>query len=230
MKTQQVLILQHSNGSPPGSTIQWLKQKSLPYHIHHYGEASFQPNLEKYHSLVICGGGMNVDEEHLHPWLHSEKKLIETAMKKNMPTIGLCLGAQLIAEVLGAKVHRHSVIEAGWHDIHIDPTVHHKINFSKKILRAFQWHSYAFETPLSAIRFAHNEITPNQGFLYQDHVVATQFHPETTIDWTEACLLDPDYPQGTFCQNPEQVRAKNKTQPELQSWYFQLLEQYLQQK
>jgi len=230
MKSQQVLILRHSKGTPPGSTLEWLRKSEIPFVIHHYEETPhLQPQIEKYSGLVICGGGMNVDEEHLFPWMTGEKKLIASALKHNLPTIGLCLGAQLIAEVLGAKVGKHKCTEAGWHNIEIDREVHPLLHFSENKLRAFQWHSYCFETPKSALRFARNDITENQGFIYNQNVVATQFHPESTKEWILECLQSKDYPIGPFCQRPALALSElNENQFLLQKWYFELLEHVFQ--
>jgi len=231
MKTQHVLILQHSKKVSAGSSIDWLTQNNIPFKIHSYERTpEIQPSLDEFSSVLICGGGMNVDEDHLFPWLKEEKKLIEHALKKQMKMVGLCLGAQLIAEVLGARVQKNHDLECGWHDVDIKTSAHFMLSFSAKKLRAFQWHGYTFETPLTAKKFASNEATPNQGFIYQDNVVCMQFHPEATKPWIEQCLNEPLYPTGPYCQTKSECQSELELQSTLQNWYHLLLTQLWKNK
>lgn len=222
------LILQHTDSTDPGSTLQWLNSKGLKYSLirsqtlSHMGEQ----DLPAFDNLITLGGSMNVDEEAIHPWLRTEKKLIEKTLKQKKKVLGLCLGAQLIADVLGSKVEKHKHWEIGWHEIKIDPS-HKYLNFSPEKILAFQYHQYHFETPTGAFKFATNHITPNQGYIYENIALGTQFHPESTKPWIEYCATDPV--SGVHCQTQTQILDLLHRQEELQQWYFKLLNSFFTQ-
>lgn len=220
----QVTIFQHSADSPPGSTISWLEKKKYPYRIHFWGsKGDISSYLNQSDFLIILGGPQNVDEEEKYPWLKEEKNLIRQFISQKKMALGLCLGGQLLAEILGARVCRHSNLEVGWHEIQMDPTVSPLIPKTKDLF-CFQWHGYHFQTPPGAHRFATNPITESQGFIFEDYIVGTQFHPETTKHWVESCSKEKPYPQGKYVQSPEEMLHLVSHQPDLQMWYFELLE------
>lgn len=220
----QVTIFQHSAESPPGSTLTWLEKNKFSYRIHFWGtNQDISSYLAESDFLIILGGPQNVDQEDKYPWLREEKRLILNFLKSRKPTLGLCLGGQLMAEVLGAVVKKHSHLEVGWHNIEMNPSVSNLIPETKS-LSCFQWHGYHFQTPAGCKRFGTNSITESQGFVYEDFGVGTQFHPETTKFWVEACSKENPYPKGTYVQSPEEMIKLSKAQPDLQEWYFDLLD------
>jgi GMP synthase-like glutamine amidotransferase len=232
----RTLIFQHSTETDAGTTLEWLRQRQwpvttlllpaspLPIHL----------NPEDFDLLVICGGGMNVDQEEQYPWLRAEKKWIWEFLQisKSKKILGLCLGAQLIAEVLGAKVGKSLEWEAGWQKVHWfgdqETESPHSSLSKEKLLRVFQFHGYSFSLPAGAINLASSECCQNQAYKIGEQVLAFQFHPETTVDWALACAAETDGPSPSqYVQSPSEIERDNQYQPALQKWYFSQLDTWL---
>jgi GMP synthase-like glutamine amidotransferase len=128
--------------------------------------------------LIVMGGPMGVSDEAIYPWLAAEKTFIKAVIDQNKPVLGICLGAQLIANVLGSNVWKNDHKEIGFFPILGTPE--HEISKPWKTLRVFHWHGDTFGIPDGAVRLASSEATANQAFLYKDKVLALQFHLETT--------------------------------------------------
>ncbi len=140
------------------------------------------PEIGTFDWLVVMGGPMGIYDHVDHPWLVAEKQLIKNAIEAEKTVLGICLGAQLIADVLGAKVYAGPQKEIGWFPIQ-------GLNsFLPKTLTAFHWHGDTFEIPEGASRLASSEACKNQGFIYNDRIVALQFHLETTPESMEALI------------------------------------------
>ena len=123
---------------------------------------------------------MNVYEEKKYPFLRDELALIESCIKKNVKLLGLCLGGQLIARALGAKVTKNRVKEIGWFDIQLTESGKSSPLFSSlpEKLKVFQWHGDRFDIPDGSLHLARSELCENQAFLYDDRALALQFHVE----------------------------------------------------
>lgn len=143
-------------------------------------EPAAKPSLEGYAGLVILGGPMNADEVQKHPHLKLETALIEKAIAEKMPVLGICLGAQLMAKALGAKVYRDRAKEIGWYDVVLTPAAKHDPLFSHFHEREkfFQLHCDAFDLPANAVHLASSELCENQAFRYGEKAYAFQFHLE----------------------------------------------------
>jgi GMP synthase-like glutamine amidotransferase len=141
------------------------------------------PKLENIDWLIIMGGPMAVNDEKIYPWLVKEKDFIKRAIASKKIVLGICLGAQLIASVLGAKIYKNKYREIGWFNIfrtqETDNTILKQI--LPKQLEVFHWHGDTFDIPDGAIRITESEACKNQGFVFNNHVVGLQFHLETTI-------------------------------------------------
>lgn len=224
----KVAIIQHEDSTPPGTTLDWLELHDISFKTHKLFEKDQFPQINDFDFLIICGGSMNVDQTEKFPWLVEEKKLILEAIQAQKKILGLCLGAQLLAESLGAQVNRHSVTELGWFPIHFVPDS--PVSFSKTNLDVFQYHSYTFEIPLGAQLLATSTACHNQAFLYKNQILGFQFHPETNLEWAKECAEDPDLPTGPYCQKSEELINQFEKQSELQKWYFNCLDYMLEQK
>ncbi len=213
-----VLILQHENSTPPGSTLQWCEERKASFQVLTPSDIRSWPAPAHFDLLVICGGSMNVDQEDQFPWLKEEKKLIHQALEAKKKIVGLCLGGQLIAEALGARVGKHPHWEVGWQKVQLR---------NGNRLDVFQWHGYSFDLPPGAELLATNEICKYQAFSYQDHVLGFQFHPETTKEWALQCSQSPRLPTTGFVQTKEEIQRDLHFQPELQAWYFKQLDEFM---
>ena len=182
-------------------------------------EAFPQPNEIDW--LIVMGGPMGVHDGDQYPWLTREKAFISEVIHQGKPVLGICLGAQLIAAVLGAQVTRNSAREIGWFDIERDPLIANSI-FAKAFpqqLKVFHWHGETFAIPAGAIPLASSAACKNQGFIYDERVLALQFHLETTlataqklIDHCADELDDSTYVQSasTMLENPERFGRINQ--------------------
>ncbi len=218
----KVHILQHTADTTPGSTLQWLKEQQIKYSITKFFEPNpVLPDISSFDFLIICGGEMNVDQENQYPWMKAEKELIKNSLEQNKKVLGLCLGGQLMAEALGARVGKHKTWEVGWLPINLKPTL--PLNLPTiSTLTVFQYHGYSFDTPASAKSFASSPACEHQGFIYGTHAVGLQFHSESTMDWVRQCATE-KLPSGIYVQTAEEMIAGNTHQKNLQEWYFSLL-------
>lgn len=216
------LIIQHEDVTPSGSTITWLDKNHFSYEIIPAATVLNYPTLDKNHQIIICGGTQNVDQEAQYPWLKKEKKFIASAIKNKNKVLGLCLGAQLIAEVMGAQVFKAAQWEFGWQEIHFDFCNNHHFENSRHV---FQAHGYQFTLPIGTSRIAHSEACPNQGFS-NDYTLAFQFHPEVDQTWIDLCLKGEEV-TGKFCQSFANIRldTPKKLQNNI-SWYFSILDSF----
>jgi GMP synthase (glutamine-hydrolysing) len=139
-----------------------------------------RPDLSRYHGLVVLGGPMNSDESGRYPHLATEIELIQEAIASGKPVLGVCLGAQLIARALGARVTKNPVKEIGWYDL--SPTEAGRSDPLFQALaptqRIFQWHGDTFEIPDGAVHLATSPDCRNQAFRFGDYVYGLQFHLE----------------------------------------------------
>jgi GMP synthase (glutamine-hydrolysing) len=119
---KKILVCQHVPYEILGTLNPLFKSQGCRIRYLNFGRhPDAKISLEGYHGLVILGGPMNVDQESRYPHLTHEMELIEQALKKDLPILGICLGAQLIAKVLGAEVRPNSAKEIGWHPVDRSP-------------------------------------------------------------------------------------------------------------
>lgn len=123
---------------------------------------------------------MGVHDEVQYPWLKEEKKFIENLIKHNKKILGICLGSQLIAQVLGAKVYKNSYKEIGWSLVYSTLDASKDYTFIPKEFVAFHWHGDTYDLPKNATHLFYNEATKIQGFVYNQNFWALQFHLEST--------------------------------------------------
>lgn len=135
-----------------------------------------------YSGIIILGGPQSVYEEDKYPYLKFEKMIIEKFLQKNSPVLGICLGSQILANMLGARVYKGDRgEEIGWYDIQITGDGAKDPIFSKYYpnLKVFQWHGDTFDLPKDCVRIATSDKYLNQAFRYKQNVYALQFHVET---------------------------------------------------
>lgn len=149
------------------------------------------PPVKELDWLIIMGGPMNVSEETTYPWLREEKRFIRQAVEHHKVVLGICLGAQLIADVLGARVRPNGQREIGWFPVHSLPAAKQSA-VSAAIpdgLQALHWHGDTFDLPERAVHLWRSEACDNQGFVLDERVVGLQFHLEITPRSLERLIL-----------------------------------------
>lgn len=177
-----VLVLRHETCSSLGLLGRLLEQQgiSIQYLNTAQGEVLAKP-LSDYSHIVILGGAISAYEEEQYPFLKYEFKLVEKAIAQQIPTLGICLGSQILAHVLGGTVYRgESGREAGWCVLEraeaalTDPIFK---DFPQQF-QVFESHQDTFTIPPDCVHLVFSNTYPNQAFRYRDYVWAIQFHPE----------------------------------------------------
>lgn len=134
--------------------------------------------------LVVMGGPMNIYQEDCHPWLGPEKTFIADAVAAGRVVVGICLGAQLLADVLGARVRRNRWREIGWLPVRRTGAAAGTplADLLPEAVEVFHWHGDTFDLPPGAVHLAASTACAQQAFLHHDRVLGLQFHLETTPD------------------------------------------------
>ena len=202
--------LQHAELDGPGSIAPWLVANQHEAHGTRPYANEPLPEVDDFDALIVLGGPMNIYQHDRHPWLAAEKRLIRSALDAGKRLLGLCLGAQLIADQLGGKVTRNPEPEVGWHRVTLTEAgrAHPLCADLPPEFDALHWHWDRYALPPGATRLAHSEACSEQGFVYDGgRVLAWQFHPEITADTVAAWLHNDHLPQGRHIQPATQILA-----------------------
>lgn len=193
-EVRKVLVFQHAAHEILGTLNPMLKDRGFRVrYINYDRDPGAQPSVDKYHGLIVLGGHMGVYEADTYSHIHTEMRLIERALAKGIPILGICLGAQMLAQALGAHVRKHTQREMGWYDVHLtaagqrDPIFAH-FRPTEKI---FQMHGDTFDIPKTAEHLAYSEICKGQAFRYGANVYGLQFHLEVDRPMIERWLRSP---------------------------------------
>ncbi|MBF0350736.1 MAG: type 1 glutamine amidotransferase [SAR324 cluster bacterium] len=167
------------------------------------------PSIRNMDAVIILGGPMGVHDDKLFPWLVEEKLWIEQVLKQGKPVLGICLGSQILASVLGSKVYKNSHKEIGWFPVTWKPEAKN-ISCFKELdspFTVFQWHGDTFDIPNGAIHLATSDGCQNQAFLYQEKVLALQFHMEAT---PESVRILADECENELVDGQSYIQNKNQ--------------------
>ena len=177
-----VLIIKHIEIEGPGLIEHCLKQEKIPYQIVNLETGPRLPKINDLSHIVILGGPMNVYEEDRYPFLRDEDLFIKEAIQRGKMVLGICLGAQLIAKALGAKVFKAPVKEIGWYDVSLTEEGFKDPFFSSlpQTFSVFQWHEDTFDVPKAGKLIATSTSIIHQAFRYGENVYGLQFHLEVT--------------------------------------------------
>jgi GMP synthase (glutamine-hydrolysing) len=169
------------------------------------------PFIDDFDILVVMGGPMNIYNHQQFPWLTPEKIFIEKAISASKPVLGICLGAQLIADVAGAKVYPNEHKEIGFFDVKriTQDDNSDLFNLIPESFCAFHWHGETFDIPTDAIGLAQSEVCKNQAFQLGDRVLGLQFHLESnpaSIDGLVRNCSD-ELTDAPYIQSAEKMRS-----------------------
>ena len=180
--------LQHVPFEGLGSIEIWLRNAG--YEITHtrFYESDKLPDITDIDLLVIMGGPMSVNDKQDYPWLEKEKAFIQRVIHAGKPTLGICLGAQLVAKSLGADVFPNAVKEIGWFPIQATQTANNELFQFPKEIKVFHWHGETFSLPIGAVQIAESNGCKNQAFQIGNTVIGLQFHLETTPSSAQAIV------------------------------------------
>jgi GMP synthase-like glutamine amidotransferase len=181
-----VVILKNISTEGPGTIEDYLKQAGISHSIIDLSIGEALPELDSFTHVLVMGGPMAVYEIHRYPYIINEALFLDRAIRADKHVLGVCLGAQLLAHVLGARVYPGGRKEIGWYEVALtsegmqDPVMSVLALPGKPAAQVFQWHGDTFELPKGAVRLASSGLYENQAFRYQDRVYALQFHIEVT--------------------------------------------------
>ncbi len=198
----RIHYLQHVSFEGLGSIEEWAREHGAGISCCRLFANEALPGLTEFDWLLVMGGPMNIYQEDIHPWLRPEKALIKEAIAAGKIVLGVCLGAQLIADTLGAKVTRNPHREIGWfplRDIH--PAMAGIIPAQALVMH---WHGDTFALPTGAERLAASEACQDQGFIYRGRVFGLQFHLETTAESLSTLIAHSgdELTEGPYIQTP----------------------------
>ena len=201
-------ILQHVPFEGVGSMVSWLADAGAVVSYTRFFEDAALPPLDGIDLIIVMGGPMSVNDESSLAWLKEEKRFVREAVKRGVAVLGVCLGAQLIASALGARVYRNSQKEIGWFPIEATPTASDAFRFPEKCT-VFHWHGETFDLPSGAIRLAKSAACENQAFQIGEHVIGLQFHLETTPESARSILdnCGDDLTPGAYVQSESELRG-----------------------
>ena len=224
----RIHYIQHVHYEGIGAIQHWVDSKNHELTGTHLFLDERLPEIDDFDWLVIMGGPMSVHDESLYPWLTEEKQLIRQAINENRAIIGICLGAQLIADVLGADVRKANHKEIGWFSVNLTSDAENSELFKgfPETFYAFHWHGETFDIPHGAIHIAYSEAVKNQAFVYNNRVVGLQFHLETTRDLLAGMLENcrSDLTDGPFVQSESGIIAGKSHMQHMHSLLFRLLD------
>jgi GMP synthase-like glutamine amidotransferase len=217
--------LQHVPFEGLGAIEAWAGRRGHALSASRLWAGDAPPSPGSFDGLVVMGGPMSVHDEAQHPWLVPEKRLIDAALRADKPLFGVCLGAQLIADVLGARVLPNVFKEIGWFPVSLTPAARSLPLFQAVPDRfePFHWHGETFDVPRGATRIAFSQACANQGFVHGPRVLAVQFHLEVARENVRALLenCSADVVPGPFVEpigamtnhNGSDVRAHALLEP-----------------
>lgn len=207
----RVQVLQHVDFEDAAGIADWAAARGHGMAATRLFAGDPLPGLDDFDFLVVMGGPMNIYEHLEFPWLEQEKAFLRRAVDADKAVIGVCLGAQLLSDVLGGTVRQGVHKEIGWLPVRSTPEA-----YGHRLFRGFpaaytplHWHGDTFSIPPGAVRVADSEACQNQAFALGDRVVGLQFHLETTAASLKRLVANCGHElvEGPYIQQPDQLRA-----------------------
>jgi GMP synthase-like glutamine amidotransferase len=185
----RIQVFQHVAFEGLGSMEAWIADRghAVSYVRFFAGELPSGPDADW---IIVMGGPMGVHDEGAFPWLKAEKAALRAALDRGAAVLGVCLGAQLMADVLGAEVKPNAVKEIGWFPVALSDAA--KATWLGRVFperfTPFHWHGDTFGIPAGAVPLGSSSACANQGFLWRERALGLQFHPEVTASSLAALM------------------------------------------
>jgi len=202
----KICVLQHAAFEGPGEIAAWAARHGHPIDVHHLYRGDPLPSFEAFDLLVIMGGEMNIYQYRDWPWLKSESAFIQAALAQEKRVVGICLGAQFIADALGSRVFQNAEYELGWLPITWTDEARAAFPELPAASTVLHWHGDTFALPAAATRLAASAGCPEQGFVIANKCLALQFHLEVDPPLVKQFVeSQTDWPAGPHVQTPAAI-------------------------
>lgn len=202
-------VLQHVPFEGLGHIDSWIRRRGHRLTLSRLYEGAKLPDPEAFDRLVILGGPLNIHEEAAYPWLVEEKALIKAALAAGKSAVGICLGAQLLADGLGSRVYAGSHREIGWFPVRLTAAGQRTALTEglPAVMTVFHWHGDTFDLPPGAVHLFESEACANQAFLLDNRILGLQFHLESTPETVQQLLTHcrDELIPGPFIQGVAQI-------------------------
>jgi GMP synthase-like glutamine amidotransferase len=174
-------VFQHVAFEGPGEIARWARERGHALATTAWHDGASAPELAEVDGLIVMGGPMNIYEHRTHPWLREEKEFLSRALEHGRPVVGVCLGAQLLADVLGGRVYQNPVREIGWWPVRWRDAARTAPggDFLPPVSTPLHWHGDTFSLPPGAQWLAETDACAHQAFAWGRLALGLQFHLET---------------------------------------------------
>ncbi len=215
----KVTIIKHIDIEGPGTIGGFLNDNDISYRVIDVFNGEPLPNsISDVSAVIVLGGPMNVYEENEYPFLKQEDVFLKEVIEEGLPTLGFCLGAQLIAKAKGALVKKNPQKEIGWFTVSLTEKGSYDPLFQgfQGEFDVFQWHGDTFDIPDGAVKLATSDLCPNQAYRINNNIYGLQFHVEVTDEmiyqWVDAYRDEIDSLKEIV--DPDQIVTDTKTKSE----------------
>jgi len=229
----RIHYFQHVPFEGLGNIEDWIRTKNYEISTTRFYAGDSLPQFSEIDLLIIMGGPMGVYDDKKYPWLAAEKSFIEAAIQAGKKVLGICLGAQLIASVLGAKVYPNVHKEIGWFPLGLTGEGRKAEVFKgfPPELLAFHWHGDTFNLPPGAAHLAETAACHNQAFSYGNDVIGLQFHLDVTRESVEQLIenCEGELVSAPYIQMPQQLLRSADEFEEIREYMHKLLDNLIDQ-
>jgi len=186
-----VLICKNISIEGPGTIEDFLNENGIPSTIVDLSRGEAIPDTDRFTTLVMMGGPMSVNEDDRYPYIKKEEELVRDFAAKDKRILGICLGAQMIAKSLCARVYHGPQKEIGWAPLMLTEEGARSplAEVAPDKTPVLHWHGDTFDLPEGAVRLASTPLYVNQAFAYGQRTLALQFHPEVTVRGMERWFI-----------------------------------------
>ncbi len=232
----RIHYLQHVPFETPSNIFKWAKDRNITINGTHLYKNEPFPDFSSFDLLLIMGGPMGVYDDDKYPFLKKEKIFIENAIRLEKKVLGICLGAQLIAEVLGSKVYKCENKEIGWFPVFKTKEAENSKYFKDfpEHLDVIHWHGDTFDIPAGTKHLFYSEGCKNQAFESDNgNIVGLQFHLELSKESVKTLIKESEgdfKSEGRFVQSPEDILSDDTKFKELEEYLYRFMDSFTKLK